>query len=150
MSDEYGNQLFLSFIVNFFVETTAILWIYPILAFTFSLRYRTETGQILYDTVREPLRVSLGNSKYPLHRILMVNTGYALLILVFFFAVALLNGFVLAVLGIILVNLGLIDDVLGIQNIALVTALLVFLGHITGQSSSFSGEDVQKSNDTDV
>jgi hypothetical protein len=136
MSDEYGNQLFLGTFLDIFSQSSAILWIYPVLAFTFSMRYNTEIGRILHSMFDTPLEQSGADGFRSFFSAIPTNTAYGLVILLALLALSFGHGLVIAIVGLILTNLGVIEDVVGVERVALVTGFFSLIGHLMKEAST--------------
>lgn len=136
MTDEFSSQFFLSTFVSFFYETTLVLWFYPLFAFTYALTAtHSETGKILRSIFSNTSRNTLSGDWVRLPIVLLMNFAISIFALVIFLALAVTNGLLIAVLGIGLESMGLVTNVMGIEKVSLVTALLVFLGHLGKQTT---------------
>jgi hypothetical protein len=136
MTDEFGSYLLISTLDSFFYDTTPSLWIYPLIAFTYSLGgRRSETGKILRKVILDASRNSVLSSWRRLPIVLIHNFLTIIFVLVVILALAFTNGLLIAALGIVLEVIGVIDSVTGTVKVSLCTAILVFIGHLGHRST---------------
>jgi len=137
MKDEYGSQLFLSTFVSLFADTNLILWCYPVIAFIYSSGVRrSKVGNVLKNILSDAkeLNESLVWHQFP--KTFVINILISVVVLIIFLALAFTNGLMIVVIALALNYLGLLIELNGIEKIALVTGLFVFLGLITERVKS--------------